>query len=217
MQIRWKVVQWHPDVATQLCLASEDDQAPVIELWDLRFATAALKTFQSHQRGVLSIAWNPHDPDLLLSCAKDNRILCWNPNSDAPVIIPILTTKNSSSIIIFYSYLVNLMCRQNGEVICELAQTNQWNFDVSWCPRHPGLVVGSSFDGHAVVYSLLGGQQQASVETSNKIVDSFPGMDPFTQQLPTLQTEAAVALKKAPKWLKRPFGASFGVSRTNLL
>ncbi|CAK9812673.1 Protein transport protein Sec31A [Anthophora quadrimaculata] len=181
-KVRWKVVQWHPDVATQLCLASEDDQAPVIELWDLRFATSPLKTFQNHQRGVLSIAWNPHDPDLLLSCAKDNRILCWNPNSDVP----------------------------NGEVICELAQTNQWNFDVSWCPRHPGLIVGTSFDGHAAVYSLLGGQQQMSVETSNKIVDSFPGMDPFTQPLPTVQTEPTVLLTKAPKWLKRPFGASFG-------
>ncbi|XP_034188166.2 COPII coat complex component secretory 31 isoform X1 [Osmia lignaria lignaria] len=181
-KVRWKVVQWHPDVATQLCLASEDDQAPVIELWDLRFATSPLKMFQNHQRGVLSIAWNPHDPDLLLSCAKDNRILCWNPNSDAP----------------------------NGEVICELAQTNQWNFDVSWCPRHPGLVVGTSFDGHAAVYSLLGGQQQLSVETSNKIVDSFPGMDPFTQPPSAVQAEPAVVLTKAPKWLKRPFGSSFG-------
>ncbi|XP_076232600.1 COPII coat complex component secretory 31 isoform X2 [Calliopsis andreniformis] len=181
-KVRWKVVQWHPDVATQLCLASEEDQAPIIELWDLRFATSPLKTFQSHQRGVLSIAWNPHDPDLLLSCAKDNRILCWNPNSDAP----------------------------NGEVICELAQTNQWNFDVSWCPRHPGLVVGTSFDGHAAIYSLLGGQQQSSVETSNKIVDSFPGMDPFTQPLTMKQSEPAAVLTKAPKWLKRPFGASFG-------
>ena len=68
-----------------MCLASEEDQAPIIELWDLRFATSPLKTLQNHQRGVLSIAWNLHDSDLLLSCAKDNRILCWNPNSDAAV------------------------------------------------------------------------------------------------------------------------------------
>jgi protein transport protein SEC31 len=97
-------------------------------------------------------------------------------------------------------------------VVCELAQTNQWNFDVSWCPRHPGLIAGSSFDGLATVYSLLGGHNQGSVETSNKIVDSFPGMDPFTQPPPSVQTEATAILKKAPKWLKRPFGASFGVS-----
>ncbi|XP_032675086.1 protein transport protein Sec31A isoform X2 [Odontomachus brunneus] len=181
-RVRWKVVQWHPDVATQLCLASEDDQTPIIELWDLRFAMSPLKTLQDHQRGVLSIAWNPHDPDLLLSCAKDNRILCWNPNSDAP----------------------------NGEVICELAQTKQWNFDVSWCPRHPGLIASSSFDGYAVVYSLLGGQQQTSMGTSSKIADSFPGMETFTQFPPTVQTEKTAILTKAPKWLKKPFGASFG-------
>ncbi|XP_012288447.1 protein transport protein Sec31A isoform X2 [Orussus abietinus] len=181
-KVRWKVVQWHPDIATQLCLASEEDQSPVIELWDLRFATLPLKTLRSHQRGVLSIAWNINDSDLLLSSAKDNRILCWNPNSDAP----------------------------DGEVICELAQTNQWNFDVAWCPRNPGLIVGTGFDGHAVVYSLLGGQSQASTETSKKLVDSFPGMDPFTQPVPQQPTEAAVLLKKAPKWLKRRSGVSFG-------
>ncbi|XP_011168617.1 protein transport protein Sec31A isoform X2 [Solenopsis invicta] len=176
-RVRWKVAQWHPDIGTQLCLASEDDQTPIIELWDVRVPTSPLKTLQGHQRGVLSIAWNPQDADLLLSCAKDNRILCWNPNSNA----------------------------LNGEVICELAQTAQWNFDVSWCPRNPGLIVGSSFDGHAVVYSVLGGQQQ---EMSNKIGDSFPGMDPFTQS--TVQTGTTAVLTKAPKWLKRPFGASFG-------
>ncbi|XP_018057108.1 PREDICTED: protein transport protein Sec31A isoform X2 [Atta colombica] len=176
-RVRWKVAQWHPDIGTQLCLASEDDQTPIIELWDVRVPTSPLKTLQGHQRGVLSIAWNPQDADLLLSCAKDNRILCWNPNSNA----------------------------LNGEVICELAQTAQWNFDVSWCPRNPDLIVGSSFDGHAVVYSLLGGQQQ---ETSNKIGDSFPGIDPFTQS--TIQSRTAAVLTKAPKWLKRPFGASFG-------
>ena len=85
-------MQWHPDVATQLCIASEEDQSPTIELWDLRFATSPLRTLQNHQRGVLSIAWNPHDSDLLLSCAKDNRILCWNPNSDIPVSDCVVTT-----------------------------------------------------------------------------------------------------------------------------
>ncbi|XP_034939412.1 protein transport protein Sec31A [Chelonus insularis] len=181
-KIRWKVLQWHPEIATQLCLASEDDQAPIIQLWDLRFATSPLKSFQHHQRGVLSLAWSPHDSDLMLSCAKDNTIVCWNPNADTP----------------------------DQQLLCELAQTNQWNFDVSWCPKSPGLIVGSSFDGHATVYSLLGGQQEAPANSMNKLVDSFPGMDPFSQPPPKVERESAVALKKAPKWLKRPCGVSFG-------
>lgn len=82
---------------------------------------------------------------------------------------------------------------------------------MSWCPRNPGLIVGTSADGLATVYSLLGGQNQASAETSNRIVDSFPGMDPFTQAPPAVRTESAAVLKQAPKWLKKPFGASFGV------
>jgi len=31
-QIRCKAVEWHPDVATQMVLASEDDRYPVIQV-----------------------------------------------------------------------------------------------------------------------------------------------------------------------------------------
>jgi len=55
--MRCKAVAWHPKVATQLCLASEDDQLPVIQLWDLRQATAPLNTFEGHSKGILSIDW----------------------------------------------------------------------------------------------------------------------------------------------------------------
>lgn len=32
-------------------------------------------------RGILSVSWCQADPELLLSSAKDNRILCWNPST----------------------------------------------------------------------------------------------------------------------------------------
>ncbi|KAK7872942.1 hypothetical protein R5R35_004256 [Gryllus longicercus] len=179
-RIRWKVVAWHPEVATQMCLASEEDQSPVIQLWDLRFATSPLKVLEGHQRGVLSIAWCMQDSELLVSCGKDNRILCWNPESSNP----------------------------GGEVVCDVATTNQWNFDVSWCPRNPALIAASSFDGHVSIYSLLGGQQQ--MQTSNKIADSFPGMEAYAQAPVTQQHQVPVDLRKPPKWLRRPVGASFG-------
>lgn len=182
--IRWKSVCWHPEVATQLCLASEEDQAPVIQLWDLRFATSPLKVLDQHQRGVLSLAWCVQDPELLISCGKDNRILCWNPNSS----------------------------QAHGEVLSQVAQTLQWNFDVAWCPRNPALIAASSFDGHVSVYSLMGGQQQ-QVQTSDKIADSFPGMDGYVQApCPQQAPPVSVDLTKPPKWLKRPVGASFAVN-----
>ena len=48
-RMRTKVVAWHPDVATQLCLASEDDHTPVIQVWDLRLASSPIKTLEGHQ------------------------------------------------------------------------------------------------------------------------------------------------------------------------
>lgn len=181
-RLRCKVVAWHPEVATQLCLASEDDHCPVIQLWDLRFATSPLKTLESHQRGVLSIAWCQHDPDLLLSCGKDNRILCWNPNTSIP----------------------------GGEVVCELPTNNQWSFEVAWCPRNPAVIASSSFDGHVSIYSLMGGQQQ--IQPCSKIAEAFPIAENFNQPVPVQTNHRSVSmpLQKPPKWLRRPVGAVFG-------
>uniref|UniRef100_A0A182MXT3 Protein transport protein Sec31A n=1 Tax=Anopheles dirus TaxID=7168 RepID=A0A182MXT3_9DIPT len=185
-RIRWRVAQWHPEVATQLWLASEEDAAPTVQLWDLRYATAPAKTFQIHQRGVLGLTWCPKDHDLVASCGKDNRIICWNQNTDDP----------------------------NGEVLSELATTNQWNFDVAWCPRNPALIAGSSFDGNVTIYSIHGGVHQ-QVQTSNKIADSFPGMENIghepSQSVP-VQSHGAVSndLKRPPRWMRRPAGACFG-------
>ncbi|CAH0386488.1 unnamed protein product [Bemisia tabaci] len=180
-RVRWKVVAWNPDVATQLCLASEEDQSPVIQLWDLRFATSPIKTLEGHQRGVLSISWCSQDSDLLASCGKDDKLFVWNPNSS----------------------------HQTGEIVCELSTSNQWSFEVSWCPRNPFLISNSSFDGHCSIYSLSGGQCQAP--TTNKIADSFPGMERLTQAQPIDQPtyHSVVDLRKPPKWLSRPAGASF--------
>lgn len=111
-------------------LKTEEDHSPVIQLWDLRFATSPLKTLENHQRGVLAISWCEHDSDLLVSCGKDDRILCWNPNSSQP----------------------------NGEVLSEIAKTNQWSFDLVWSPRNPYLIASPNYDGHVAVYSLMGGK-----------------------------------------------------------
>ncbi|XP_058267465.1 protein transport protein Sec31A isoform X9 [Hemibagrus wyckioides] len=177
---------WNPDVATQLVLASEDDRMPVIQMWDLRFATSPLKVLENHTRGVLAIAWSLADPEFLLSCGKDNRILCWNPN--------------------------------NSEVLYELP-TSQWCFDIQWCPRNPAVLSAASFDGRISIYSIMGGNNDAvSSAQADQISSSFANMDPFGtgQTLPPLQlpqttsaNSTVTPLKKPPKWIRRPVGASF--------
>eukprot|EP00963_Diacronema_lutheri_P007132 scaffold626_cov337-Pavlova_lutheri.AAC.17 len=74
---RCSALQWNPEVATQLIVASDDDRAPSLQVWDLRNSISPVREFVGHQKGVLSLAWCPHDPSLLLSCGKDNRVICW--------------------------------------------------------------------------------------------------------------------------------------------
>ncbi|XP_027710427.1 protein transport protein Sec31A isoform X9 [Vombatus ursinus] len=178
---------WHPDVATQMVLASEDDRLPVIQMWDLRFASSPLRVLENHARGILAIAWSMADPELLLSCGKDAKILCCNPNT--------------------------------GEVLYELPTNTQWCFDIQWCPRNPAILSAASFDGRISVYSIMGGSADGLRQKQvDKLSSSFGNLDPFGtgQPLPPLQlpqqapTQAVVLpLKKPPKWIRRPVGASF--------
>ncbi|KAJ1728453.1 protein transport protein S31, partial [Coemansia sp. Benny D160-2] len=72
---------WNPASPTQLVTASSDDNNPVIMLWDLRNVNAPSQSFAGHHRGILSLSWCRKDPGLLLSSGKDNRTICWNPQS----------------------------------------------------------------------------------------------------------------------------------------
>ena len=67
--------------ATQIVTASDDDQNPVISLWDLRHAHSPEKILAGHSKGVLDLSWCRQDSDLLLSSGKDCKTLCWNPNT----------------------------------------------------------------------------------------------------------------------------------------
>ncbi|NWY37202.1 SC31A protein, partial [Sylvia atricapilla] len=178
---------WHPEVATQMVLASEDDRLPVIQMWDLRFASSPLRVLESHTRGILAIAWSMADPELLLSCGKDSKILCSNPNT--------------------------------GEVLYELPTNTQWCFDIQWCPRNPAVLSAASFDGRISVYSIMGGSTDGLRQKQvDQLSSSFGNLDPFGtgQPLPPLQLPQQTApqsvvlpLKKPPKWIRRPMGASF--------
>ena len=61
---RWKCVAWHPEVATQMALASEDDHTPVIQIWDLRQASSPMKQLEGHASMRMPVAtqWSPHPP-----------------------------------------------------------------------------------------------------------------------------------------------------------
>lgn len=74
-------VAWDPAKATRLATAIPSDTEPLISVWDLRNANAPEQVLKGHDRGVLSLSWCQQDGDFLLSCGKDNRTFCWNPQT----------------------------------------------------------------------------------------------------------------------------------------
>ncbi|NWI30200.1 SC31B protein, partial [Sula dactylatra] len=178
---------WHPEVATQLVLSSEDDRLPVIQIWDLRFATSPLSQLEGHTRGVLSVSWCQADPELLLSSAKDNRILCWNPSVGEVVYeLPIRSQ---------WCFDVQ-WCPRNPSVFSAAT------FD-GWINVYS--VMGGNLEAQQKT-------QADKISSSFNNLDPFG----TGQILPPLQVPEQVAqttlippLKKPPKWIRRPVGVSF--------
>lgn len=152
---RCSVLQWNPDIATQLVVASDEDGSPALRLWDMRNVMSPVKEFVGHTKGVIAMSWCPNDSSYLLTCAKDNRTICWDTVS--------------------------------GEIVCEVPGGTNWNFDVHWYPKVPGVISASSFDGKIGIYNIEGCSRYG-------VGDSDFGGGPL----------------RAPKWYKRPVGASFG-------
>lgn len=47
---------------------------------------------------------------------------------------------------VFYSKLV--------QIVCEVPGGTNWNFDVHWYPKVPGVISASSFDGKIGIYNI---------------------------------------------------------------
>ncbi|XP_064451230.1 protein transport protein Sec31B isoform X10 [Mirounga angustirostris] len=172
---------WHPDIATQLVLCSEDDRFPVIQLWDLRFASSPLKVLESHSRGILSVSWSQADAELLLSSAKDNQILCWNLGSNE--VVYKLPTQSSWCFDVQW-------CPRDPPVFSAAS------FD-GWIRLYS--VMGRSWEV----------QQMRQADKISSFFSKGQPLPPL--QVPEQGAQASLIppLKKPPKWMRRPAGVSF--------
>ncbi|KAL8869801.1 MAG: hypothetical protein Q9174_003998, partial [Haloplaca sp. 1 TL-2023] len=169
-------VAWDPNKHTRLVTAIPHDIDPLILVWDLRNANAPERVLRGHDGGVLSLSWCAQDNDLLLSCGKDNRTICWNP--------------------------------QNGESYGEYPVVTNWTFQTRWNPHNPSLLATASFDGKITVQPLQNTQAEARQSTG------MPGQSAddadFFSKAQSEPQGNTFSLPKAPKWLRRPVGVSFG-------
>lgn len=169
-------IAWDPAKTTRLVTAIPHDTDPVILVWDLRNANAPEKVLRGHDGGVLSLSWCTQDSDLLLSCGKDNRNICWNP--------------------------------QTGDSHGEFPVVTNWTFQTKWNPHNPGLMATASFDGKITIQSIQNTKpdtDRASASQSQNVDD-----DDFFSKAQVQPQGPRFTLQKAPKWLQRPSGASFG-------
>ncbi|KAL2329314.1 hypothetical protein Fmac_022741 [Flemingia macrophylla] len=171
---RCSVLQWNPDVATQLVVASDEDGSPSLRLWDMRNIISPIKEFVGHTRGVIAMSWCPNDSSYLLTCGKDSRTVCWDMIS-GEVVFGLL----------YPSHFLFDEIHKFLIIAYELPAGTNWNFDVHWYPKIPGVISASSFDGKIGIYNIKGCRQSG-------------------------ENDFAAAPLRAPKWYKRPAGVSFG-------
>ncbi|XP_036079197.1 protein transport protein Sec31B isoform X3 [Rousettus aegyptiacus] len=172
---------WHPDIATQLVLCSEDDRLPVIQLWDLRFASSPLKVLESHSRGILSVSWSQADAELLLSSAKDNQVLCWDLASSE--VVYKLPTQSSWCFDVQW-------CPRDPPVFSAAS------FD-GWISLYS--VMGRSWEV----------QQMRQVDKISSSFSQGQPLPPLQVPEQAAQASLIPPLKKPPKWMRRPAGVSF--------
>ncbi|KAF7169947.1 hypothetical protein CNMCM6106_004805 [Aspergillus hiratsukae] len=169
-------VAWDPEKPTKLITSTPLESDPLIYVWDLRNSHAPERTLKGHESGVLSLSWCPQDPDLLLSSGKDNRTLCWNP--------------------------------QTGQAYGEFPVVTNWTFQTRWNPHNPNFFATASFDGRISIQTI----QNTRTDTARAIADQNQALDgaDFFAKAQTQPQVSNFSLPKAPKWLERPCGASFG-------
>ncbi|CAO1604525.1 protein transport protein S31 [Xanthoria calcicola] len=169
-------VAWDPNKPTRLVTAIPYDTDPFIAVWDLRNTNAPERVLRGHDGGVLSLSWCAQDNDLLVSCGKDNRTICWNP--------------------------------QTGEAYGEYPVVTNWTFQTRWNSHNPSLLATASFDGKITMHPLqcTDSDPRLSSGASSQSIDDAD----FFNKAQSAPQGSTFSLPKAPKWLRRPCGVSFG-------
>jgi len=143
---RCSAVAWHPDVATQLIVAYDDDRHPSLQMWDLRNVQYPFKEASGHTKGILDISWNAADPNLLLSCGKDNSILCWCLQSGNFETFSEMSTQQGNTQARWAPHRSGIFAASSmgGSVDLRSVQTQQ-SSSVKYCPKWYGKPGGVSF------------------------------------------------------------------------
>ena len=201
---------WNVQVSHILASASSNGSAVV---WDLRSKRELLHLTNPTRKKFTSVAWNPEIPTQLLTASDDDSvpaIYMWDlRNAHAPEkvlnghskgVLSLSWSRKDSELLLSSGKDNRTLCwnPKTAEIIGEFPPSNNWVFDVQWCPKNPDVFSAASFDGKVSFYTV-----QTKSATEEEIAQS--ASDPFSAV-----AQKPFRLKQPPRWLRCPVGASFG-------
>ena len=164
--------------------------------------SAPERLLRGHHKGVLSLAWCPRDPSLLLSGGKDNRAIVWNMTTGE--CLGDLTPADNWVFDVQVRAPAPSIGRHGSLHVDTPSAVGSFLASTQWNPRNPALVATASFDGHVTVHALQASSNAPAAPA--RPADTY-NTDPFA---PPVQPTASVVLKTPPAWLYRPCGATWG-------
>ncbi|KAF2839646.1 hypothetical protein M501DRAFT_1015741 [Patellaria atrata CBS 101060] len=194
-----------------------------VTVWDVKAKKESLTLNNFGRKAVSAVAWNPDVPTKLATAIpndQDPLILLWDlRNSNAPE----RTLRAHDQGVLSLSWCgqdsdLFLSCGKDNRTICwnphtgetygEFPVVTNWTFETRWNPHNPSLLATASFDGKIGVQTIQNTNAQAdhSAAAANQPLDG----EDFFAKAQTQPQGAAFTLHKAPKWLERPVGVSFG-------
>lgn len=191
-----------------------------VTVWDLKTKKASL-TLNNNRKAVGAIAWDPNNATKLLTATPDDSspvILLWDlRNSNAPErtlaghdqgILSLSWCQQDSDLLLSCGKDNRTLVwnPQTGERLGEFPEVTNWTFQTRFNPHNPSLSATASFDGKISIQTL---QNTNPAATQTPVQGPVDGEDFFTKAQ-TQPQGASFTLKKTPKWLERPAGASFG-------
>lgn len=191
-----------------------------VTVWDLKTKKASL-TLNNSRKAVGAIAWDPNNATKLLTATPDDSspvIQLWdlrNSNAAERVlqghdqgILSLSWCQQDSDLLLSCGKdnRTILWNPQTGERYGEFPEVTNWTFQTRFNPHNPALSATASFDGKICIQTL---QNTNSSKNQTPVQGPVDGEDFFTKAQ-TQPQGASFSLRKAPKWLERPAGASFG-------
>lgn len=216
-------------------ILSTSTTAGVMNVWDLKQSRQVISI--RNPRGRLrcsSVAWHPDvATQIIITCDEDDQTgaVLWDlRNATAPVntfshhspkgVVSASWSTHDTDLLLTSSKDMRtvVISVSSGDVVVDSPQAADWNFDVKWSPRVPGLYLASSLEGRLSVNSILVASSSPTVssETANVLAESFgetPGefqSGMATQSPRTTDSQRVVYnVRRPPKWMERPASVSF--------